>query len=434
MVHLPKAIVFFFNTSELSYRFRRALMNLQRIFFLSITVFVAALLADTDPAGKLVVHFFGSATCEECHEVETLLLQPLTEKYGDRLELKIHDLETDSGLQLATTMEKHFGVKKPSPQELFLPDTVLLGHDDIMKWGRLFIEQRLKNPNGWKLSGQTETSSNAAVNLNTAIKKRVSTFTFFALFGAGFLDGVNPCAIATMIFLISFLGTQKRKRLDVIKIGLAFSATVYVTYFSLGLGAFRILTLMDQFFWLSLGINMAAVCLSVFVAILSIRDAVVFYRTHDTAAMKVQLPKPIKLLIHSVIKDNLSSNKIVVGAIITGFIVTLLEGVCTAKIYLPTIVVMTKAVGFRFLGWLLLLFYNFLFVLPLLIVMIAAAYGLKWTRLSKFTQNHLALMKVFLALVLFALATYITMHTLPPHFLHNLQNLFYSLRRFGHFV
>lgn len=98
MVHLPKAIVFFLNTSELSYRFRRALMNLQRIFFLSITVFVAALLADTDPAGKLVVHFFGSATCEECHEVETLLLQPLAEKYGDRLELRIHDLETDSGL------------------------------------------------------------------------------------------------------------------------------------------------------------------------------------------------------------------------------------------------------------------------------------------------------------------------------------------------
>ena len=149
--------------------------------------------------------------------------------------------------------------------------------------------------------------------------------------------------------------------------------------------------------------------LSVFVAVLSIRDAVVFYRTHDTAAMKVQLPKPIKLLIHSVIKDNLSSNKIVVGAIITGFIVTLLEGVCTAKIYLPTIVVMTKAVGFRLLGWLLLIFYNFLFVLPLLIVMIAAAYGLKWTRLSKFTQNHLALMKVLLALVLLALATFITM-------------------------
>ena len=56
--------------------------------------------------GPLVVHFFGSSTCEECHEIRTLLLPPLGQKYRDRLEIKIHDLETDSGLQLAMTMEK----------------------------------------------------------------------------------------------------------------------------------------------------------------------------------------------------------------------------------------------------------------------------------------------------------------------------------------
>ncbi len=260
----------------------------------------------------------------------------------------------------------------------------------------------------WRGS-RAENAPKETVTTAGAIKEKVSLFTFFGLFAAGFLDGVNPCAIATMIFLISFLGTQKRRRTDVIKIGLAFSATVFCTYFLLGLGAFRILTLMNQFYWLSLSIRIVAVSLSVFVALLSIRDAIVFYRTHDTAAMKVQLPKPIKLLIHSVIKDNLSSNSIVVGAVVTGFIVTLLEGACTAKIYLPTIVLMTRAVGFRLLGWLLLVFYNFLFVLPLLIVMMAAAFGLKWTRLSKFTQNHLALMKVLLAVVLLALATFISM-------------------------
>jgi cytochrome c biogenesis protein CcdA len=400
-------------------------MNHFRLVFLSIAVSAAALLADALPSGKLTVHFFGSSTCEECHQIQTLLLQPLSERYDGRLDLKIHDLETDSGLQLAMTMEKRYGVKKTSPQELFLPDTFVTGYKDIMQSGRQLIEQRLERVRALQQTWAADTAG-APVNLRSAIKERMSMFTFVALFGAGFLDGVNPCAIATMIFLISFLGTQKRRRIDVIKIGLAFSATVYVTYFSIGLGAFRILTLMDQFFWLSLGINAVAVCLSVYVAILSIRDAVVFYRTHDTAAMKVQLPRPIKLLIHSVIKDNLSSNKIVVGAVITGFIVTLLEGVCTAKIYLPTIVVMTKAVGFRLLGWLLLVFYNFLFVLPLLIVMMAAAFGMKWTRLSKFTQNHLALMKVLLALVLFALAGYITVHTMPPTFWHRVQGLMHA--------
>jgi hypothetical protein len=211
-----------------------------------------------------------------------------------------------------------------------------------------------------------------------------------------------------MIFLISFLGTQKRNRRDVLKIGLAFTGTVFLTYFLLGLGAFRILSLMDKFYWFSLAIRIVAVGIAVWVALLSIWDAVHYYRTKDTVEMKVQLPKGIKLLIHSVIRGNLSSNKIVVGAIITGFFVTLLEGACTAKIYLPTIMAMTHTFGFRLVGWLLLVFYNFLFVLPLLIVLIATAYGLQWGKLSKFQQKHMVITKLLLALVLFGLAAFIS--------------------------
>ena len=63
--------------------------------------------------------------------------------------------------------------------------------------------------------------------------------------------------------------------------------------------------------------------------------------------------------------------------------------------------------GFKLAGWFYLIFYNILFVLPLLIVMISAAYGLKWTKLSKLMQNNLTLTKLLLALVLFALAAFI---------------------------
>ena len=52
--------------------------------------------------------------------------------------------------------------------------------------------------------------------------------------------------------------------------------------------------------------------------------------------------------------------------------------------------------------------YNFLFVLPLLIVLIAMAYGLKWDKLSRFQQKHMVLAKLLLALVLFGLAAFIT--------------------------
>jgi cytochrome c biogenesis protein CcdA len=75
--------------------------------------------------------------------------------------------------------------------------------------------------------------------------------------------------------------------------------------------------------------------------------------------------------------------------------------------YLPTIILMTRAVGLRLTGWLYLLFYNFLFVLPLLVIMILAYYGLRWDELSRATQKHLPLLKTIMGIVLAGLAVFL---------------------------
>jgi len=379
-----------------------------RIAAVIIAVAFSFLFARGAPGEKLHLVFFGSSTCGECLEIKEKLLKPIEKEHAAKLAITYRDIEIEKDLTLLTTMEKAFHVKNPSTQELYFPDTVLIGYDAIMKNGRALIESRLSRPDAWAWAHAFGDSTIDTIKTASMIKDRMRTWSFIGLFAIGFVDGVNPCAIASMIFLISFLGTQQRKRSDVLKIGLAFTATVFLTYFLLGLGAFRILSLMDKFYWFSLAIRVTAVGIAVWVALLSIWDAVHYYRTKDTAEMKVQLPKGIKLLIHSVIRGNLTSGKIVVGAIITGFFVTLLEGACTAKIYLPTIMAMTHTFGFRLVGWLLLVFYNFLFVLPLLIVLIATAYGLKWNKLSKFQQKHMVLTKLLLALVLFGLAAFIS--------------------------
>jgi hypothetical protein len=378
---------------------------LMALLFLSTLVFSQ----ETGNARKaLHLTFFGSSTCGECAEIKTQLLKPLERRYIGKLSITYRDIEVDKDLAILTAMEKGYHVTATAPQELFFPDTVLVGYDNIMKNGGQLIEWYVSHPGKWAYAHAYGDSTIDTVKTADMIRDRMKTWSFVGLFAIGFVDGVNPCAIATMIFLISFLGTQKRDRRDVLKIGLAFTGTVFLTYFALGLGAFRILSLMDKFYWFSLAIRVTAIGIAVWVAILSIWDAVHYYRTHDTGEMKVQLPKGIKLLIHSVIRGNMSSNKIVVGAIITGFFVTLLEGACTAKIYLPTIMAMTRTFGFRLAGWLLLVFYNFLFVLPLLIVLTATAYGLKWNRLSSFQQKHMVLTKLLLALVMFGLAAFIS--------------------------
>lgn len=375
---------------------------------LTFLLFTGLFASESSSTDKLHLVFFGSATCGECMEIREQLLKPLASQYAEKLSIDFKNVEDSVDFNLANTFEKNYHVTNPAPQELFFPDTVLLGYDAIMKNGRALIESYLANPEKWH--NKNAAVNNTADTKNTAqvIQDKMKTWSFIGLFAIGFIDGINPCAIATMIFLISFLGTQHRRRSDVLKIGLSFTGTVFCTYFLIGLGAFKILSMMDKMYWLSVAIRFTAVALASWVALMSVWDAFHYYRTKDTSEMKVQLPKGIKLLIHSVIKGNLSSNKIVVGAIITGFFVTLLEGACTAKIYLPTIMAMTHTFGFRLIGWLLLIFYNFLFVLPLLIVLTATAYGMKWNKLSKFQQKHMVLTKVMLALVLFGLAAFIS--------------------------
>ena len=217
---------------------------------------------------------------------------------------------------------------------------------------------------------------------------------------AGIADGVNPCAIATMIFLISFMATRKKSKGQILVIGMTYSATVFLTYFAMGLGMKGILEHLKGYSIISNIVRWGAFSVAALVAVGSFRDALVFKKTGDADKISLQLPKMVKLRIHKVISGNLSGTSLVIGAIITGFLVTLLEAICTGQMYVPYIVAMTQKSSLRLTGYLYLLFYNFLFVLPLLIVMVLAYYGLKWSDLAKNTRANMTALKILLGVVM----------------------------------
>lgn len=372
-------------------------------FILLHSLYLPLCIAENTASAKLTVYFFGSSTCGECQEIKQILLEPMAQKYSDKLSIHYHNIEDEKSFQLLMKFEKEYNIVEAYPQELFLPDTFLAGYEPIMESAEELIEKYVANPDKWvKKNTAIDTSQ-----YKKDLERRIDKFTFLGVFLAGLIDGVNPCAIATMIFLISFLATQKRKRLEVLIVGLSFTSAVFCTYLLMGLGVFRALTALDHYYWISEAIRWSAVALAGIVAILSFIDAFSYSRSGQADTIKLQLPKPIKLKIHKIISGNLSGTQLVTGAVITGFLVTLLEAVCTGQVYLPTIVLMTKSSGFHLKGGLYLIFYNFLFVLPLLIVMICAYYGMKWNKLAKTTQKHLTLIKILFGVILGALAVFL---------------------------
>jgi len=60
---------------------------------------------------------------------------------------------------------------------------------------------------------------------------------------AGLLDGLSPCAFAVLLFLVAFLFAIRKLRGEVLKAGAFFVTAVYVSYFLIGLGLLRAITM-----------------------------------------------------------------------------------------------------------------------------------------------------------------------------------------------
>jgi cytochrome c biogenesis protein CcdA len=363
---------------------------------------------DAPADDALELYFFGSSTCGECLEIKNTLLYPLEQELGGRMRLHYHDTENSASFELMIRMERQYGVTEGSPQELFFPDTVLLGYTAIMANARAIVEEYLNDPQGKMKINVSE----PAGDVNAALWERFKSFTIGAIVVAALIDSVNPCAIATMIFLVSFLATQKRKRSEVLATGLSFTFAVFLTYLLLGVGAFQMITMLDQYFWVSRAIKWTAVVLAGAVGVISLIDGLRFKKSGDTKDIKLQLPKAVKVRIHKIITENMKGRRLLIGAFTAGFLVTLLEAICTGQVYLPTIVLMTRASGdgtMQVVGWVYLIMYCIIFVLPLLAVMIAAYHGMKWNKLAKITQNNLTLLKILLGIIMIGLAFYLAM-------------------------
>jgi hypothetical protein len=216
---------------------------IRKILVVAVFAF-ASVAAQNSPAGKLTLIFFGSPTCGECAKIKATLLRPIADSLPGKIDLRINDIESDSGLSLAMKMEEKYHVKNTSPQELFFPDTFLLGYESILKDGRKLIAYYLDHPEKWK-SEAAAASRTDSLRFAEIVRQRFEKFTFIQITLAGLVDGINPCAIATMIFLISFLAVQKRRRAEVLLIGMTFTASVFLTYLLLGVGAFKALSLLN---------------------------------------------------------------------------------------------------------------------------------------------------------------------------------------------
>jgi len=219
-----------------------------------------------------------------------------------------------------------------------------------------------------------------------SVRKRFSRFTPFIIAFAGLVDGINPCAFVTLLFLFSFLSMLGKDRQQILELGLSFSIGTFIAYILLGVGLSgagksiqNLSNKLQMVFYTSL-----AVVFSV-ASFLSFYDAI---RLGQGRKVILQLPLRVKRWIHHEIRERLtSSEKIMMSGFITGFLVSSMEFLCTGQIYLPTILYMIRESETTFKAFMFLIIYNLFFILPILGMVLSIYYGISVKKIENLVKK-----------------------------------------------
>ncbi|MCX6878860.1 MAG: HEAT repeat domain-containing protein [Verrucomicrobia bacterium] len=233
------------------------------------------------------------------------------------------------------------------------------------------------------------------------VERRYQAITLTMVLGGGLLDGINPCAFATIIFFLSYLQIARRSPREMLMVGAAFILAVFLAYLAAGLLLYEMLDQLNERFagiqrWLNLGFGL----LALLAAWLSLRDAF-RARAGRLEAMTLQLPGLLKDRIRSVIRSGARARNFVIAAFLSGLVISLLELACTGQVYAPIIYQIQKG---RLDAVLWLVIYNLAFITPLLIIFLLAYGGLRSETLIGFQKKHTFAVKLGLALLFLGLA------------------------------
>jgi hypothetical protein len=350
--------------------------------------------ATSAPAAR--IEFFFEGGCANCHRVENEILPELAKLYGGHYNLERFDIGNMTNYLRLAGYQQQLGCDRDEDVSMVVNGRVFLNGIGEIR-GRLFETVDLA------LAGELAPAPATPATV-AELKNRVRNFTLAGVLLGGLQDGINPCAIGTLVFFMSLLAQLKISGRRLWLAGGAFCCASFLAYFAIGLGLLRVLHATAGFPYLRAAIDLAIFALLLVFAGLSFRDAWRYRQSGDPNQLSLRLPRPILLMTHALMRRGLESRHLVLGGFGIGLAVTVLESVCTGQVYVPTLALVLRS-GSSFplaAGYLAL--YNFMFILPLLIILGLTWQGLKTETLLAWSRRNVVFSKCLLGLFFLGLA------------------------------
>jgi cytochrome c biogenesis protein CcdA len=389
---------------------RRLLTCIAVTWFVAASAF-AVLVPSRGQASASVevpVIYFYTEGCSECQAVEILLTQ-VESRYAVKVLARYEALD-EQGASVRSALDDTYGT--PAEQRGVAP-TIFIGRQVLLRQADISagLEQAVKTSTTSDVQYLQEAYTRALSSSGGSQEEFFRGFGILTVIGAGLLDGVNPCAFATLIFFISYLIMRSKRKKDILLVGLAFGAGVFSAYFAAGLGLYRYVAQASWFFAAAKWFYLVIGLFSVVIAFLSARDA---YRVRHGKLedMSLQLPARQKDAIHRLIRKTANTGFLATSAFLVAFPVSLFEFLCTGQTYLPTIVLIYSQNILRARATLLLVVYNLLFILPLIVITVVAYAGTSSERMVAWLTRNAVTVKVATTVLFLAMGGFLLQRAL----------------------
>lgn len=383
-------------------------LSLVLYVLVSMLLMASACIASSKAANsshEVSISYFYTAGCPGCSEIRARLQKAQREHNG--VKLLLCNLADPKNVDKMNAMYDQFHV----PYERWN------GRLAVFAAKSCFINEKEVNNGIDRVLNDTVSSAPMKSAKSDTLKAGKFIFHNFKALGigtillAGLLDGLEPCAIATLIFFVSYITYVGRKQRDIWVTGAAFSVGVFLAYLAMGLGLLRFIQLTQRFEAISRAsfgiIGLFAIAMSV-MSFYDYRKA----KLGNYKDMSRQLPGFMKKRIHETIRFQCKTRAMALAAFVVGMAVAVMEMPCTGEIYIPTITYVVSVPEYHAKALYYLVVYSLMFTIPLLVIFFAVGLGFKSSRLVELSRKYTAATKFVLGCFFALIGTVLIVQTL----------------------
>jgi len=324
------------------------------------------------------VYFFYSPNCIHCKNVENYF-QSISKDYNLNVKAINRD-GTKYELNFFTKVLNDFNSNNFGVPALVINNHIYYGDSEIIKNLPKELEEYKLNKYDFYVPKDT--------------KKPVN---FLTVTGLAFADSVNPCELVVLLILLSSVLMKFNSKKKVFQYGLAFIITIYVMYFLIGVVAIFGFKLLGSFVSSSvLYIIFGAIAL--ILGLLNLKDAI----SYGAGNFVMEVPRSWR----PTMKKLLESVSSVWSAIVIAIILAVFLLPCTAG---PYVLITGLLAGYSWgIALLWLVYYNFIFSLPMWIILFVVYFGLvKIDTLQRTRDKNIKNLHLVASILLILLGLYL---------------------------